>query len=166
VSVSVAFVSNLATTQTLEGDFISSADSTVTINGLDENGTTYTASTSVPVTKATAYEIALSSGTATIDLTALEGLTPEETIDGTGLKVQFVKFKNKSTNANIITVVKGASNGYGLDASGTAFTLVLSPGQSATYSLNEAAPNVAAGARTWDVTGTGAQVLQMHVILG
>lgn len=166
MSIAVDFESNLRTVVTLEGDFVSAADATVTINGLDENGTTYTASTSVPVTKVAAYEVAMTAGAVTIDLTALEGLTGEEVVDGTGLKAQFIKFKNKSTNANPLSITKGASNGYGLVAAGTAFTVPLDPGQSVTFSLDDSAPDIASGARTWDVTGTGSQVLQIHVVMG
>ena len=166
MAISVDFESNLRTVVSPGGVFLSDADATVTINGLDENGTTYTASTAVPVTKVAAYELTLSSGTGSVNLAALPGLTSEETVVGTGLKLQFVKFKNKSTNANIITITKGASNGYGLDASGTAFTVVLSPGQSVTFSLNEAAPDIASGARLLDITGTGSQVLQIHAVMG
>lgn len=166
MSIAVDFASNLRTVVTPGGAFVSDADATVTINGLDENGTTYTASTSVPVTKVAAYEVTLSSGSATINLAALTGLTSEETVNGTGLKVQFFKFKNKSTNANLITVTRGASNGWGPDASGASFTLPMSPGQSWTLSAAEAGIDIASGARTIDVTGTGSQVLQIHVVMG
>lgn len=166
MAVSVNFAANLETVVSPGGVFVAPGNATITVNGLDENGTTYTASTTPPVTKMAAYEVTLSSGSATINLAALTGLTSEETVNGTGLKAQFIKLKNKSTNANAITVTKGASNGYGLDAGGSSFTVVLSPGQSATFSLNDAAPDIASGARTWDVTGTGSQVLQIHVVMG
>lgn len=166
MTIAVDFESNLRTVATLTGVFVSSADATVTLNGLDENGTTYTASTSVPVTKVAAYEVTLSAGAATINLAALTGLTSEETVVGTGLKVQFFKFKNKTTNANAMTITKGASNGWGPDATGASFTIPMSPGQSWTFSGAEAGIDIASGVRTIDVTGTGSQVLQIHVVMG
>lgn len=165
MSVTAYLRSCLRSVVTPGGVFVSPSDATVTIDGLDED-TTLTGSSSVPVTKAVAYEVTLSGGAATINLAALVGLTAEEVVDGTGLKVQGVKFKNKATNANSMTVSKGASNGYGLNAAGTTFSVPLSPGQSVLFSLNEAAPDIASGARTWDVAGTGSQVLQIHVLMG
>ena len=155
----------LVAIQTLEGPFVTPTDATFTIDQLkllDQ----FTGSTSVPVTKTSAYELTMSSGTGSVNLASLPGSTSEETIVGTGLKVQFLILCNKSTNANKIAITKGASNGYGLAASGDSWTLVLSPGQMAFLYLNEAAPDVASGARLWDVTGTGSQVLQIVVILG
>lgn len=151
--------------QTLEGPFVSPSDATVTINAL-KLIQSFTGATAVPVTKVAAYELTLSSGTGSVNLAALPGLTSEETIVGTGLKVQFLVLKNKTGNANKITVTRGASTGYGLCASGDAWTVVLSPDQMVFFYLAEAAPDVASGARLFDVTGTGSQVLQLEIVLG
>lgn len=165
MSVSIAMQSKVTTTETLTGPFISAADSTVQITGMDESGT-YDATTSVPITKVAAYEVTMSGGAATINLAALTGLTAEEVVDGTGLKVQFIKFKSKTTNANVLTVTRGASNGWGPDAAGSAFTIPMSPGQSWLMSGADAGQDVASGDRTIDVSGTGSQVLQIFVGLG
>lgn len=142
-----------------------SSNNTATFNTLGELSS-YTASTSVPVAKHAEYDLALSSGSATIDLTALPGRTADETVVGTGLKLQILKLTNKSTNANKISVAKGASTGYSLDANSTSWTVVLSPGQSALFFLNESAPDVSSSVKVFDVTGTGAQVLQVQIVLG
>jgi hypothetical protein len=165
VSLSVAYQSKARITETLEGVFVDPADATVAFNGLDESGT-LTGATTPPVTKHSEGELTLSSGTGSINLVALPGKTAEETVVGTGLKVQVLKLRNKSTNANKITVTKGASNGYSLNAAGDAWTVVLDPGQSALFLLDDAAPDVASGARLLDVTGTGAQVLEFEIVLG
>lgn len=165
MSVELRYKSSLTVLETLTGPFVSDADSTVTTNGLNEEGT-LTAASAIPVTKHAAYELTMSGGSGSINLAALPGLTAEETVVGTGLKVQGLKFRNKSTNANKITVAKGASNGYGLCASGDAWSVVLSPGQSVLFLLDEVAPNVASDARVIDVTGTGAQVLEVQVVMG
>jgi hypothetical protein len=77
-----------------------------------------------------------------------------------------VKFKNKSTNANAITIAKGASNGY--TGFGSAFSVTLQPGDEWTFKGNDNAgvTDVGSGAKTLDVSGTGAQVLQFHIVAG
>jgi hypothetical protein len=125
---------------------------------------TLTAATAVPVTKQATFDQAMSAGAATIDLAALPGKTADETVVGTGLKVQVLKLVNPDTNANPITVAKGASNGHTL--LGASWTLTLKPGQSALFYFDEAAPDVSSGDRTIDVSGTGSQALSVHVVLG
>jgi hypothetical protein len=165
VSLELLYASNTTVRDTLTGPYVSANDATFTTDGLNESGT-LTDATGVPVTKFAAYQLTLSSGTGSINLAALPGLSADETVVGTGLKVQALKLRNKSTNANKITVTKGASNGYGLAASGDSWTVVLSPGQSVLFLLAEAAPDVATGARVFDVTGTGSQILEVMVVLG
>ncbi len=164
MSVSARIQSKITITETLTGAFISSSDATFAINGMDADYTINATST-IPATKATGYEIPLSTGAVTINLAALTG-PAGETLDATGLKVQAVKFTNKSTNANKITITKGASSGLGFAADGSTFTVPLSPGQSVQFEGVDANPDVAGGARQWDVTGTGSQVLQMTIVVG
>lgn len=161
-TVSVLYESRLTVTETFTGEQISPGDNTVTINGLNETAT-YNASSAVPVTKQASFRLTLSAGTGSINLAALPGLTTEETVVGTGLKVQFVKLRNLASNANSITVAEGASNGYAMLG---AFTITLAPGQSVLIDLNEAAPDVATGDRILDVTGTGSQILECLFVMG
>lgn len=163
MSIALTFASTVTVVETFTGDYVSPVDATVTINQLNESES-LTASTGVPVTKVAAYQKTMSSGSATIDLTALPGLTADETVVGTGLKVQVAKFRNLSTNANNITVAKGASNGYGLI--GSAWSVILAPGQSLTFWGDEAAPDIASNAKTIDITGTGSQVLEVQFVMG
>ncbi len=123
-----------------------------------------TGSSAQPVTKTASFTKALSSGSGTIDLTALPG-TNGATVDGTGLKVQLLKIKAKLTNANTITIAKGASNGY-VPAGGSAFSVTLAPGQEIVIDGNEATPDIGSGAKTLDLTGTGAQELDVQVVMG
>lgn len=164
-TISALVSSGITVTQTFTGDYVSSADNTITLNGLNASNT-YTASTAVPVTKATAFRVTMSGGTGSIDLTALPGATADETIDCTGLKLQAMLIRSLAANANAITVAKGASNGYGLPSAGTTFTVTLSPGQSILFFGNDSAPDVASGARVMDVTGTGSQILEVEIICG
>lgn len=164
-TISVAFASQVSITETLTGTYVSTSANNFVVNGLNES-TTYTASTSVPVTKCAAFQQALTSGAATIDLTALPGATADETVVGTGLKLQILKIRNLSTNANKITVSNGASNPYRLDGATTAWTFVLAPGQSYTLFLNESADDVGSSHKTIDLAGTGSQVLEVLAVLG
>lgn len=161
-TVTAAVVSQLNVVSTFSG-YASPLDNTLTVSGMNES-LTLTASTTPPVTKQTSFQQALSSGSATVNLAALPGLTAEETVNLTGLKVQALKLRNLSTNANSITVAKGASNGHTL--LGSSWTVTLQPGQSHLYYFNNAAPTVASGDRTIDLTGTGAQVLEVQLVAG
>lgn len=115
------------------------------------------------VTKGYAFKKALSAGAATVDLTSLTNvLGTSESL--TGLKVQGVVFLNPSSNANAITIAKGASNGYELLGSG--FTFTLQPGQTAAFRLFEASPDVGSGAKTIDLSGTASQELYIILVAG
>jgi len=162
-TVSVDYASNITITETFS--IADTVDNTILVNTYNQTGT-LTASSSVPATKQATFALAMSGGSGSIDLTALPGLDSNQTVDGTGLKVQLMLLLNPSSNANSITVAKGGSNGYGLDAAGTAWTETLSPGQWRMIGGNDVAPDVASGARILDVTGTGSQVLDVSIVLG
>lgn len=117
------------------------------------------------ITKCAIFSKALSGGSATIDCTSLTG-TNGATVDLTGLKIQVMKFKNPSTNANTISVTKGASNGLGVTTSGTSFTVPIAPGAEWTYYGNESTPDVGSGAKTFDLSGTGSQTLEVTLLAG
>lgn len=161
-TISVVRTETLNVVQTYSGGL--SADNTATYAPLNTDATTYTASTSVPVTKFSSGEKTLSGGAGTLNLAALPGVTADETVDGTGLKVQFAWFRNKSTNANNITITFGASNPYNL--LGSAFVMVLAPGQSVKIFGNEATPDVASGAKNIDLAGTASQILEYQIVMG
>lgn len=154
---------------TLSGNFINSGDNTVTEDAITLDKTAENAllsSTTPPVTKSAMTAKALSSGTASIDLTAMANDSDGTTVDFTGLKVQALMLKNPSTNANKITITKGASNGYGTDAAGGSWTEVLDPGAQVLKYIPDSAPDVGSGAKAFDITGTGAQILHIGVVAG
>lgn len=165
MSVSVTYDSRLSVVETFTGPYVSPADPSILIDQLSTNET-LTGTTTPPVTKSVAFQLPLVAGAATIDLTALPGKTAEETVNGTGLRVQHIKVRNKATNANPITVSKGASNGYALSAAGTTFSWPLDPGQELMKRTNDSCPDIAAGAKTIDVAGTGTQILEVAITLG
>lgn len=124
---------------------------------------TIDASSTVPATKTASFQKALSTGAATIDLTALVG-SNGAAVDFTGLKVQLAKFRNPSTNANGITVTFGASTPYLL--LGAAFKFILLPGQEITIYGNDAAPDVSGSLKMIDLAGTGSQALDVILVAG
>jgi hypothetical protein len=166
MSVAVRELSHITVVETFSGEFVSPDDPTVTTNGMNTTQD-LTASTTPPVTKHTAFQQALTAGAATIDLTSLpdsNGVAAAVTF--LGLKVQSAKFTNPSTNANNMTVAIGASNGHPLI--GSAFTFTIEPGRFVHIGSSgaDAGTDVAAGDRTWDITGTGSQALDVQLVAG
>lgn len=139
------------------------AGATLTHNQFNMAETTYNSSSSVPVTDVLAFKKTLSSGTGTVDLTSLTG-TLGEAVTLLGKKVQAVILYNPTANANSITITEGASNGHAL--MGTAWKVILLPGQRLTWFGNEASEDVASGDKTWDLTGTGSQYLYIAIAAG
>lgn len=125
---------------------------------------TLDASTTPAVTKHSPYTLSLTAGAATIDLTSLPGITEDETVDGSGLKVQMACFENPDTNANNMTITFGASNGYLL--LGTAWKIILKPGQSFQTYLDDGAPVIDGTHKNIDVAGTGTQSLLVEIVMG
>jgi hypothetical protein len=141
---------------------VPAAETPVIIHGQFSSTGTLNATSTPPATKMAAQTISLTAGAVTIDLTALTG-TNGATVDGTGLKVQILKLKNRSSNA-VMTFGEGASNGY--EALGNAWTLKLLAGQEIEMFLNDAAPDIASGAKTIDVAGTGTESFDFIVVMG
>ena len=156
------YATGLTVTEILATNVDSLADKSVRHSLFNKSAVLNSASTP-PVTKVAAFQQALTAGAATIDLTALLG-TNGATVDGTGLKVQAVKFSNPSTNANLITVSVGAADGYEL--AGAAFSVALQPGQEIVLYGNDATPDIAAGDKDIDLAGTLAQVLDVIIVMG
>jgi hypothetical protein len=163
MTLSVTFNSQVLVSETFTGGYVNPSANTITLNGLSET-ITLNGGTTPAVTVQSEFQQALTAGAATIDLTTLPGLTSQETVNGNGLTVQFLKLRNLATNANSITIVKGASNGYAL--LGSAMSITLAPGQSLTLNGNAATPAISSTAKTLDLTGTGSQILEVVVVMG
>lgn len=164
MSVAVTYAANITTVETLATNVPAAATGgkSVTHNGYNTSAT-LNASSTPPATQCAYFSKALSSGAATIDLTALTG-TNGSTVDFTGLKVQCAKFKNPSTNANPITVTFGAATGYLLG--GAAWKFILSPGMEIVVFGNDATPDVTSLLKHIDLAGTGSQALQVSLVAG
>ncbi len=163
MSVTAEYIANVTVRETIETNVPAAASNGANVIHSGFNKTeTLTASTTIPVTKTASFQKALSSGTATIDLTSLTG-SNGATVVGTGLKVQIAKFANPTGNASI-GLTFGASNPYNL--LGAAFQFTLLAGQEITLYGNDATPDVGSGAKNIDLVGTGTQVLNCIIVLG
>lgn len=162
MAVSVTHESKVTVVETLATNVPAAATNgkAVTHTGFNRSHA-MNASSTPPATKCSFSQPALSGGAVTINLAALTG-TNGATVDLTGLKVQSITIKNNG--ANVMSFTEGASNGYAL--LGASFLFALQPGQEITLYGNDATPDVAAGDRTIDVTGTGAQSFDLGVVAG
>ncbi len=163
MSISVYHASDIQITKSPTGPFIDPNNATLAVR-LNQT-TTLTSATVPPATKYAEFQQALSSGTATIDLTSLpddDGVAGGVTF--LNLKISRAIFRNPSTNANSITITAGASNGHNLG--GASWKVVLLPGEEWEYKGFATGVTVVSGAKTWDLTGTGAQALDVILVAG
>jgi hypothetical protein len=152
----------LSVVETFTDAFVTS-DNTLTLAAPATN-VTLNAGSTPPASKYTGYEVNLSGGALTLDLTNLLGRAGDA-FTGTGLKLQAVVFANKSTNANTMLIATGGSNGYQTD-NATNLSLPLAPGQAAYLWLDNASQTVGSSHKTFDITGTGSQTLQIFFVFG
>jgi hypothetical protein len=167
MAVSVALSALLTVIETLETNvaFANSTLKKITHDGLNQS-MTLNSGTTPPAVLVAAYEKAMSAGTATIDLTSLpqSGGLAAGTITAATYKLQALLIKNKAANTGTITVTKGASNGYQL--AGATFTMPLKPGQWMLFFGNDLADDVDGTHKTIDISGTGAEILQIVAVFG
>jgi hypothetical protein len=165
-STYAAALSMLCTvTETLGLPGLAASDKGVTENAYNLSSLKLDADSTPPVTAVAAGELALSGGAGTLDLTNL--LSPSgQAVSGNGLKIIAILLKNKAGNSNVMTVGKGASNGYGMNG-GAAWSIPLPAvgGESYLYFGNQAS-TIGSSAKTIDVAGTLAQVLQYVILMG
>lgn len=110
--------------------------------------------TSTPaISKAWSKRVALSSGSLTLDLTALSRGSALDAVDLTGLKVQAALFSAPSTNTDTVLIEEGATNGYAVfgDATGE---IRLAAGGSCCFYNPEGNEDVGASALAIDFTSS------------
>lgn len=151
MAVSAKYRFKLDVSETLAMGLDLAANPTVT-HKITHQENTINATSTVPATKAYSDTASLSAGTATLDLTNLAGPI-SSTVDFTGLKVQIVKVSCPATNTAAVVVDVGATNGYNLfgDANGQ---ITVHPGGIAMVYQPNLLPDVAAGAKTIDLTSS------------
>lgn len=140
---------------------VDGADQPDIIHAAFDDSATLNASSTPPVTNCVVRTIALTAGAYTIDLTTITG-TNGLVQDMTGKKVQLFRFKN--LGAASMTIAEGASNGYAM--LGASFTFTVPAGGQVMFVFNDNTPDVAAGDRTIDITGTGTQTFELTIDAG
>jgi len=139
------------------------ASDSVTLTGFDSSYTLNSGSTP-PVTDIAAYNVTMTAGAATIDLTALTGLNGG-TQSASGKKPQWIVMENLAALAqDPITIIPGASNGH--EFLGSASKIVLKTGQKFAFFGNDGQEDVDGTHKTWDISGTLSQVLRVVVAYG
>jgi len=167
MAISTTMRQTLTTVETLgstANPAISSSNNTVTHDGFNV-AVTLNASSDPDGKSVACWEETLSDGAATIDLTNLTG-TNGGTVSGDGKRVRALLVKAPSDNGNVITLSKGASNGYaGL---GSSFSVDLDPGCSHLFYLADQGDEVSNGVDdTLDLAGTGfTDFLELQVVFG
>lgn len=161
MSVTTSWALTVNTNETLGTDVDAAGAPVITHNDFSTNGN-LSAATTPPATLVAYETVALVAGAATIDLTALTG-TNGIAVDGTNLKVQVFKIKNKTGNA-AMTFVEGAATGYLLMGSG--WKVILLAGQEQQFVGNDATPDITALLKHIDVSGTGTEEFELSVIMG
>ncbi len=162
MSVAVTYAALATVVETLPNNTGSAAAASriVTHAEYNESATLNGASTP-PVTLVAEFLLTLTSGAATIDLRTLEG-TNDAVVDGNGLKVQIVRFKN--LGANPMTIKGGSATPHNM------FTVttgqVVFPGAHLMIFSNDGGDDIDATHKFWDVTGTAAQTAEVTIIMG
>jgi hypothetical protein len=159
ITVQSAYQSKLDVTRTFSGEGIVGTQ-VVNVTG-EDTSETLTGSSTPAVSKDACLSLALSSGAITLDMTAM--LDPNlGTVSISGLTPAHVKLRNPSTNANSITIAKGASNGY--TGFGASFSVTLAPGSEILLRVGSIV--VDGTHKTLDLTGTGSQALSIQITAG
>ncbi len=157
MSVSVTCDFNVTTRETLASGVPDVANPTLSASGYNKNFTLNATSTPA-ATKKVSFLLTLTAGAATIDLSTQTDAGGVAI--GYGLRVQVIRIVNLGTHA--MTFAEGGSNGLALACG----SIVVPAGGYDQKFLNDAAPDMAAGDRTLDVTGTGSETAQITVIFG
>ena len=155
--VAANYTSRLDVTESLDDDSIKTSRITH-----DAFGTklSFKPSTTPAATKHAAFIQALTSGVATINLTALPGLL-SSTIDCTGLKVRAVKIINPATNTHPLVIEPGGSNPYNLLGAG--FKDTIQPGGERLILLpTGTTPVIGSGAKNIALSDGGAGGTESH----
>lgn len=168
MAVAATVTQLISAVETLEGNTAAqtSTKRRVTWDALSSKSVALSATSTPPATKIAGGQIALVAGSKTLSLVALTGLGANGAdVNMNGLKVQAIYMENPSTNANSISIAKGASEGY--QFSGSDGKLTLQPGQSVLLFGNDATPDVATGsAHNLDFSGTSTQAFNIIIVAG
>ncbi len=133
-------------------------------SGHTESQDGLSATTTPAVTKQAGGAHQLTAGAETLDLTAMAN-DAGGAVDMTGLKVQAVYIRITTATAPVV-FAKGATNGYALFAASSG-QIGLAAGEDVLLRFNESRPDVAAGAKTIDVSSADADAeYEIYLVAG
>lgn len=165
MSVALSLQQNCTVTEALTGNAAQGTAATILWSALN-NSVNLSGTSTPPVSLVAGGAVALSSGAKTLDLTALTGLgTGAATVNMNTKKIVAILFSNPATNANAISMVPGASNGYNWDNS-TGAKITLQPGATQLVYCFSTAPAIGGSAKTLDFAGTSAQPFNIVLVGG
>jgi hypothetical protein len=158
--VNLAYADSLNTQESVTNAADSDVKSTINHKGYDYSDT-FTPSTTVAVNTISSQPYALVSAALTVDLTALVG-TNGVTISLSGKKIVAIRIVN--TGTHVLTVAKGASNGYdGFDGA-SAYSEKIPVGGRLLKFLSTNGGTVDATHKTLDFAGTGTDGFTITVL--
>ena len=160
MAISVLQKCNVTTTEILTGDDLV-ANTTILHSGYDINRT-LDASSTPNATKCAYQTVTMSGGAGTINLTSLLLNSVAVTFDG--LKPRSILITALTGNSGNVTVTKAVSNGY--DGMGSAFSVVLEPGQSFLFEFYTAGNAVSSSNRDLTLAGTGTDGVRLSTVAG
>lgn len=160
-TIDVRLTSVLEITETLDPATAPAAsDATLVHDGYSRRETKSNANPTPDPVSAVCYKAANASGS-TIDLTAAPAL--RGTLDMTGLKLQYLYLEADAGNADPINFDPGAANPYAFNG---AEGYKLQKGGTMLLTFNDLTPDVAGGAKTIDIVGTGGDNLKWIAVFG
>lgn len=163
MAVTVKYQADVTVEETLASGVPAQSSGSLIIHNGYNTTDTLNASSTPPATKAVAVEQALTAGAATVDLTSMTG-TNGVAVDGTGLRVQCLKFRNKSVNAAVMSIAEAVANGY--DGFGAGFDIELKAGAEVTIYTNDAGGDIGAANKDLTLAGTGVEVAELVIVMG
>lgn len=166
MTVEANYEFKLSVDETVDLDLEHTPDPELTHEIAADKGT-LNANSDPKASKVWCQRVALTSGAASIDLTALDnGNLPD--VDFTGLKIRLVKLSAPNTNSAGIAVGVGASNGYNLfgPTNATADRVIISPECVEMRNFHDTAEEVDSTHLAVDFAGAGTDVLDVELVAG
>lgn len=162
MSVNTSWGLKIDSNETLESNVDGATSPVVVHNGFSTSGT-YTATSTVPVTRVSYQSYVQAGATDTLDLRVLVG-TNGIAVDGNGLHVQLFKMKNTHASNNV-TLSFGTATSY--DMLGAAFTFTLEPGMECLFNLvDKPTQAIDATHKHMDITATATTTYDIGIVMG
>jgi hypothetical protein len=164
VSVKLTYATSLTVDETLETNVPAAnwQKKTVRHDGWN-TAESLTDVTPVHVSLHAAFVATIAGGLCVLDLTALPG-TNGVAVNGTGKKVQAVKFKAPAANVGPVAFAMSAVNGFPIVNGESKFGLL--PGQELVFFGNEKSEEISPTMRLVDVIGNSGDMVYVQVVLG